>query len=148
MIRVLIRPSFPSRRIIRAHRPISNQRNKLSEGCYDSLSDLHSCSVGQSEFFCQIVRPWGCRIIRCHCAFLVSLLHLSNLSQRSFGHSKYIHCDLISLRWIGHLVSTVHWTCRLDGALDVSTAHWTSRILLGLYPRDLKNPTNKILQTC
>ena len=44
-------------------------------------------------------------------------------------------------------VSSVNWTSRLNGALDVLMAHWTSWILLGLYPRDLKNPTNMILQT-
>ena len=45
-------------------------------------------------------------------------------------------------------IYTVGWTPRLDGALDTSsrrcirhvvlTVHWTSRILLGLYPWDLK----------
>ena len=72
--------------------------------------------------------------------FSVSLLYLSNSSQRSFGHSKYIlsllfHCDLISLRWFGRLVgeldvSTMNWTSLrcigcLDGVLDVSDMIWT-----------------------
>jgi len=56
------------------------------------------------------------------------LLHLSNLSQRSFGHSKYIYGGLYtsSRRCIGRLVSTVHWASRLSGALDVSDMVWTS----------------------
>ena len=63
--------------------------------------------------------------------FSVFLFHLSNLSQRSFGHTKYIlsllfHCDTSSQQCIGHLVSTVHWTSRLDGALDVSDMVWMS----------------------
>ena len=43
----------------------------------------------------------------------------------------------VSLRWFGRLV----------GELDVSTMQWTSQIWFGLYPKDLKNPTNMILQT-
>ena len=48
--------------------------------------------VGWSSCIGRIVRPSGCRIIRSHSVFPVFLLHL------------------ISLRWVGHLVSTVHWT--------------------------------------
>ena len=92
------------------------------------------------------VYPTQCiRIIRPHWKLPVSLLHLSNLSQRSFGHSKYIlsmlfHCDLISLWWIGHLVSTMHWTSHLDSALDVSDIAWTlSKGTKESYKYDLAN---------
>ena len=70
-----------------------------------------------------------------------------------------IFCFLVSLVQLVSVfplrldISTVNWTPRLDGALDISSqrcighlvsmVHWTSRILLGLYPWDLKNPTNK-----
>jgi len=69
--------------------------------------------------------------------FSISMVHLSNLSQQSFGHFKYIGLD----------ISALDWTPRLDGALDVSTVHWTSRIWLGRHPRDLRNPTYMISQT-
>ena len=54
----------------------------------------------------------------CFSCFLVVLVQL-------VGLSLLFHCDLISLRWVGHLVSTVHWTSRLDGAMDVSEIAWT-----------------------
>ena len=64
--------------------------------------------------------------------------------------SLLFHCDLISLRWVGHLVLTVHWTSCLDGALDissrrcigrlVSTVHWTlSKRPKESYKYDLAN---------
>jgi len=81
--------------------------------------------VGSSGCFCRLVRPLGCRIIRTHCIFLFPCCICPT---RHSGHldtpnifSLFFHCDLISIRWIGHLVSTVHWTSRLDGALDVSS---------------------------
>jgi len=58
------------------------------------------------------------------------------------------------------LITAVIWTLQiysisafslrlecLDGGLDVSTVNWTSWIWFGLHPRDLRNPTNLILQT-
>ena len=39
---------------------------------------------------------------------MLILLHLSNASQRSFGLS----------------ISTVHWTWRLDGGLDLASRRW------------------------
>ena len=85
--------------------------------------------VGSSGCFCRLVRPLGCRIIRTHCIFLFSYCICPT---RRSGHldtpnifSLFFHCDLISLRWIGHLVSMVHWTSRLDGALDISYIVWT-----------------------
>ena len=45
----------------------------------------------------------------------VCSLHLSNSSQRSFGHSKYILSLLVFL-----------WLECLDGGLDISTMNWTS----------------------
>ena len=72
-----------------------------------------SC-VGSSGCIGRIVRPSGCRIIRSRCVFPVSLLHLSNLSQRLFG--------------------------RLVGELDVLDVVWTlSKGLKESYKYDLAN---------
>ena len=57
--------------------------------------------------------------------FSVFLLHLSNSSQRSFGHSKYI-LSVFSLRLD---ISMVDWTPRLDGALDVSSRRCIGRFV-------------------
>ena len=85
------------------------------------------------------------RIIRSFWVFLISFLRLYNLSQRSFGHSKYIlslhfHCDLS--------VSTVVWTSRrwighLDDKVDVSDMVWTlSNGPKESYKYDLANSRN------
>ena len=100
---------------------------------------------------------WGRRMIRWPTGTSsgtensVCSLHLSNSSQRSFGHSKYILSLLffpatwVSRRWIRHL----------DDELDILTVVWTSQRWLGclgyslvLHSWDLKYPTNTISQTC
>jgi len=100
-----------TRRIIRSHlNPETQNLSELIRRCFSS--------VGSSGCIGRIVRPWGCRIIRSHCVFPISLLHLSNSSQRSFEHSKYIRFD----------ISTVGWTSRLDGALDVLSRRCIGRL--------------------
>ena len=78
--------------------------------------------------------------------FSVFLLHLSNLSQRSFsafsprldistlGWTPRLDgaLDVLSRRCIGLLVLTAHWTSRLDGALDISSRRRIGRLGYGL----------------
>ena len=74
-------------------------------------------SVGSSGCFGRIVRPWGVGLSEPTVFFPVFFLYLSNSSQRSFRHSKYIlyggldtssgTLDITFRRCIG----------RLDGAL-------------------------------